>query len=343
MAGASWLLAPTSWGGTAKAAKEDSAEREGGKQEIYCWGHFDIEGGVAGLYPRQVGEVIKRKPENTLVKKGEVLLQLDDTLAQLKVKEAEAGVHAAEQQVAEANLLGEQYELQKTQQQALIDAIKFERKKVEEEKEKNLQALNPGAAQTKTIENYYKAALDELTEKQKAEEAKRELIDFQIKKVAAIKIAQAEADLRIKQNLVKQATDLLRFYQILAPEDGMVLRTYVREGEMLGSNPKSQAIDFLPTGPGHPMIVRAEVLQEWGRYVKVGQAVEIVDDTYNGPKWDGEVMKLSKWYAMTRSAVIEPLRYNDVRTLECLIRITSTKDNPNTMYIGQRVRAKIKA
>jgi hypothetical protein len=36
--------------------------------------------------------------------------------------------------------------------------------------------------------------------------------------------------------------------------------------------------------------------------------------------------------------VIEPLRYNDVRTLECIIRV---EGGGSAKLIGQRVRAKI--
>jgi hypothetical protein len=100
------------------------------------------------------------------------------------------------------------------------------------------------------------------------------------------------------------------------------------------------AIEFLPTSP---IIVKAEVLQEWGSYVKVGQDVVIEDDTYKGPKWTGKVRTISQWYARTRSPIIEPFQMNDVRTLECLIEdIRPDEKNLTQPRIGQRVRAKIK-
>ena len=128
---------------------------------------------------------------------------------------------------------------------------------------------------------------------------------------------------------------MLTHFKIVAPSNGTVLRVHVRKGEALGPNPRGPAIEFLPDAD---IIVRGEVLQEWGRYVKKDQEVVIEDDTYNGPTWKGTVKSISQWYAPTRSPVIEPLRYNDVRTLECIIRV----ENAGTARIGQRVRAKVK-
>ena len=46
---------------------------------------------------------------------------------------------------------------------------------------------------------------------------------------------------------------------------------------------------------------------------------------------------MSKWYAPARSQVLEPFRYNDVRTLEVIIAV---KDSAGAR-VNQRVRAKI--
>ena len=139
-----------------------------------------------------------------------------------------------------------------------------------------------------------------------------------------------------KKLIVQEAEETVKHFEITAPSDGYVLRTHVRKGETLGPNPRAPAIEFLPDAP---IIIRAEVLQEWGRYVKAGAEVTIEDDTYKGPEWKGVVKKVGGWYATTRSPIIEPFRYNDVRTLECIIEVE--KVGPE-MRIGQRVRAKIK-
>ena len=78
-------------------------------------------------------------------------------------------------------------------------------------------------------------------------------------------------------------------------------------------------------------------MQEWGRYIRVGEKVDIEDDTYHGPHWKGTIKSVSEWYAPIRHPVIEPFRMNDVRTLDCVIAV----ENAEGARIGQRVRAKI--
>jgi multidrug resistance efflux pump len=301
--------------------------------KIIAWGNFDVEPGVAGLYPKQYGELVKVAPEHTHVKAGDVLLQVDDRLAQLKVKEAKADVDASEQQVTEAKQLTQFYALQKKLQGYKIDAIENEVNKLKSERDVKLNSADKTQAIYKTIQELYDFGLAQLSDKKKAEVTTLEQLKLQD---ADLKIAQAQADLDAKKVRLEQAQELLKHFKVVAPSDGTILRVHVHKGETLGPNPRIYAIEFLPDAP---IIVRAEVLQEWGHYVKVGQEVTIEDDTYKGPEWKGTVKSISKWYAPTRSPIIEPFRYNDVRTLECIITVDS---GGAEKFIGQRVRAKIK-
>ena len=110
------------------------------------------------------------------------------------------------------------------------------------------------------------------------------------------------------------------------------MRLQVGVGEWLGSVPKQSAVQFLPAGP---RIVRAEVEQEFANRVSVGQAAEVHDDSKAGPTWRGKVARMSDWYTHRRSIVQEPLQFNDVRTLECIIQLDAHAQMPK---IGQRVR-----
>ena len=123
---------------------------------------------------------------------------------------------------------------------------------------------------------------------------------------------------------------------LLAPEDGTVLRVLTHPGEILGPTPAAPALQFCPKGP---KIIRAEVLQEWAYRVDNGQEVTIEDDTFAGATWQGRVKRVSQWFAEKRHKIFEPFMVNDVRTLECLIEVTS---EGRPLRIGQRVRVKIK-
>jgi multidrug resistance efflux pump len=190
-----------------------------------------------------------------------------------------------------------------------------------------------------SIENKFKEIFVQLELQKKAEIAKKKQLELQN---AELKIAQADADWRAKKAQSEEAREMLNHFKITAPSDGTVLRANYHEGETLVINPLKHAIEFLPK---KPIIVRAEVLQEWGRFIVdpqknngVGQEVEIEDDTFNGKTWQGKVESVSRWYAPTRTPVIEPFRYNDVRTMEIVIKVSGADDVRN----GQRVRAMVK-
>ncbi|MBM3992901.1 MAG: HlyD family efflux transporter periplasmic adaptor subunit [Planctomycetes bacterium] len=314
-------------------AKNSESDRP---EKVVCWGYLDGESGVAKLYPRQFGDVTDVLPENTHVDTpGKVLLQVNDALARLDVKRAEADVTAAEKQLAEARKLPDLYKLQAEQQEALIRSIGHERSNLEQKRDREIRSLpDPESKLAETIKKLYTEGLAQLDEKKKAEEAKLKQIKLQD---ADLKIDQAKADLDAKKARHLQATEMLKHFQIVAPSAGTLLRVNVRKGEVLGPNPMAPALEFLPDGA---VVVKAEVWQEWGRFVQEQQDVEIEDDTFKGEVWKGKVKSKAKWYAQVRSPVIEPFRYNDVRTLDCIISLTNA--DRSKLIIGQRVRAKIK-
>jgi biotin carboxyl carrier protein len=331
-----WLInstpASTNPQNNPNATKEDERPPD----RVIAWGNFDVEPGInRALFPRQYGRIDKLIPENTKVNAGDVLLQVDDAMAQLKVKQAELAVKAAMLQRDEAGKLPELYKLQAAQQQASLNSVEKEIEELKRERDRQLRQLGEKDPVYKTVVERYQFGLDKLEEKKKAEKARLDQIGLQDPK---LKYDQADAEVKAKEAQREEAKEALNYFKVVAPGPGYVLRVNVKKGDVLGANPTMPALEFMPEGP---IIVRAEVLQEWGRYVKVDQEVEIEDDVYKGPTWQGRVKSLSKWYAPTRTPIIEPFRYNDVRTLECFIDLKETKDMP-VARVGQRVRAKIK-
>jgi multidrug resistance efflux pump len=120
-----------------------------------------------------------------------------------------------------------------------------------------------------------------------------------------------------------------------APCDGKILRIFVSAGEVLGAQPKAPAIQFAPIGV---RIVRAEIEQEFAARVQVGQKALIQDDASVSSTWHGKVLRISDWYTHRRSILQEPLQFNDVRTVECIIQLDPGQTG---LRIGQRVRVKI--
>src|ERR1022692_720733 len=156
---------------TADAKSKVVADANPLPEKVLCWGFFDVEKGVAPLNPRQFGNIVEVTPENTWVKEGTVLMRVDDRLAKLKIEEAQADVNAATQQVAEAKHLTKFYELQRTQQEAVIRALDHETKTLELKRDRETLPLE-NKVLVDTIKKFYAEGLAQLAENKKAEQAK---------------------------------------------------------------------------------------------------------------------------------------------------------------------------
>jgi multidrug resistance efflux pump len=296
-------------------------------------GHVDVEGGVAPLYPLQPGQVVRVEDvENKEVEKGAPLLYLDDTVARAQAKEAEADLKAAEEQVAQAEALLRQQGERIAAQEAVIDA-----------KKGNVAAARAKSKQARRFEKIGSASHEDVQVAEEVEQAAKAEVRAEEAKLRALKAAdlsrevnRARQAVQARKAQLEKAQFALRECTLRAPGKGRVLRVLVSEGESLGTNPRQPAIQFCPA---KRRIVRAEVEQEFAGRVRLGQRARIDDDaTSNSVPWWGTVRAISDWYTHRRSILLDPLQYNDVRTLECIIHFDPDPDPEHRPRIGQRVR-----
>jgi multidrug resistance efflux pump len=270
-----------------------------------AFGHVDLNEGVLALSPLQPGRVAAVYfHENQRVKEGAVLLRLEDNPAKLHVREAEAALEAAQKQLAQAEKLPEEHQIKRDRELA-----------VAQDKVKELQAMV------------------------KAEEGKVAELDLH-EKTLAFEVSHARAEANVMRAKLEQARDTLEQCELKAPRAGRVLRVLVEPGEMTGGQPKQPAVQFWPDK--EPLIVRAEVEQEFAAGVAEGQAAE-VEDYYaaGGARWTGRVKRVSDWFTQRRTILDDPLQFKDVRTLECLIGDLKS-DGKQPLRIGQRMRVTIR-
>ncbi len=327
-------VAVTAWvmGGSRASATSQSAVQGAPGSRVVCFGHVDLEHGVASLYPVVPGRVTAVEVgEAQDVKAGQVLVRLDNSVAQLRVKEAEADLEAAKEQLTQAQKLPEQHRIKVTQQKAAIEAVvqKLTAARAVLDRKRELETIQQlNAKETEASE----ALAKELEAVETAERAKLRELELD-DPAAGIKRAQAAVDAR--QARLEQAFRGEQECLLKAPADGAVLRVLVSPGEVLGANPKQPAVLFCPNGP---RIIRAEVEQEFAGRVAVGQTALVQDDTSASDTWRGRVMRVSDWYTHRRSILQEPFQFNDVRTLECLVALDPGQPQ---LRIGQRVRVTI--
>lgn len=297
-------------------------------RDMVCDGYVDLKNGITPLIPAQPGKVARLAvQENDHVTAAAPLLYLDEQAAMLVVEEAKAAALGAQAQLALARKAPEEHELKLAMQKDAQDAATAK-----------LDAARQGLARKRELE---KSNLINVREVAVAEELVKELEAVrhsEEKKLAYLQLhnpqqdvrhAEAEAD-RLQAKL-KQAEHALAECVLKAPQAGTVIRVLATPGAMLGTS-HEPALLF---APDEPRIVRAEVEQEFAGQVAHGQTAELRDFVSNQLLGTGKVARLSDWYLRRRFILQEPTRFNDTRTMECIITLDPGRPPPR---IGQRVR-----
>lgn len=301
-------------------------------QRWFSLGYVDLDGGRTPLYPMQPGRVRSIEArENEPVKAGQPLFHMEDTEQALKVRQAEAARKAAQEQLAVAEARVEEASKQIAAQQEAIDAAKIEVDRARLARDKQRQLRSDNLADKEAVQNaellWKKAQVGVRAEEKKLavyQAAKRE---------AESLVPVARANIDGKQAQLDEARYAVSECVVRAPVDGMPLRILITRGQVLGSNPRQPAIEFAAE---RPLLVRAELEQEFVGRVQMGQNVIVQDHVTGQECARGKVVSLAHWYAPRRNAAPEMLSMNnDVRTLECIVKIESTSQE---IRIGQRVR-----
>ncbi len=254
----------------------------------------------------------------------------------LKLSQARIARDAAREKVVAAEAKVQQLEEQIAAQQEAIAAamVDLRRARFNRDREKRFES-DVGGKSTRESSQTVKD-LDFLVEK--AEVGVR----AEQKKLAALQAGRAEAesgvklyrmDVEAKKIQEREAQKGVDECVVRAPYAGTPLRVHVSAGDVLGANPHQPAIEF---APNRPLLVRAEVEQEFVGRIHKGQAVTIADHVTGQECARGTVASIARWYAPRRSSSSQLMQLgNDVRTLECVIKIDSTAQE---LRIGQRVR-----
>lgn len=292
----------------------------------------DVEGGVRPLFTAVPGRVVEASvPEGKEVEKDTVLLRVDDALAQTRLKEAEIDYAAAKVKLDQAKRLVKQHQTKIGIREDAVDAGK-----------KKLAAAKAVAAKAKNMLKFGTTQEDVEAANHAVAEAEAgvrvlqgELSYSQAFDVeSAVRLATFEVEGKKEQ--VEKARLGVRECSLLAPCKGVILRRLVNVGEVLGQMSTRPAIEFCPSGE---RIVRAEVEQEFASKLFIGQKATITDDMTGSGNWEGEVARISDWFTQRRAVLLEPMQYNDIRTLEVILKLKPDTKNP--LRINQRVRVQL--
>jgi multidrug resistance efflux pump len=292
--------------------------------------YVDVEPGLAPLYPVQPGRVVEvLLEENKDVEAGTPLFRLDDTLAKDAVAQAKIDLKAAETRLKQARRLPKQHAAKADAQKALIEVRRREAGAARAQHEKAERYFRDKLGGSKEDVEAAAKLAEKAEEAVKAEEKNLAALET-VDPNAAAELAQLEVDAKREQ--LRKAEYGLKERTVRAPVRGKVLRSQLSVGQVLGPSPTQPVVLFCPDVP---YIVRAEVEQEFAGRIEKGQKALIQDDATAGGSWTGQVKSISGWYSHRRSMLLEPLQFNDVRTLECIITLDPGQP---PLRIGQRVR-----
>jgi multidrug resistance efflux pump len=270
--------------------------------------------------------------EGTSVQAKAELMRLNDETARLRVQEAEAVVEGAD---------------------AEVEAAKQEAAAFPARVQSAVKSAEAAAARVKAAEELLREreAQQSLMTITRAELAALRAEVAQLQQLAAAEktrageLAASDPNLRVRAAQARktaaevartQARNALRDCTLTAPTDGVVLRVQVSVGESVTPGGFQPVIVFRPVSP---LVVRAELDQEFLGRVEPGMRATIRDDARaDTPTWTGKVERVGAWVARKRSIVLEPGEVNDIRTVECVITLDGPTDG---LLIGQRVRVRI--
>lgn len=301
-------------------------------QRAVAVAYVDVKGGVINLSPTTPGRVRSLPvPEGKEVPEGTVLLQLDDDQAQIDLARAELDLEASQVLLTQALELEDQRTRQITGQEAAVKAAiaKETIAQLQSDKADRIKNINGGDEDLKTAKKQVELAAAGVI----VERAKLETVRSMNPSLA---IRRAKIEVENKKRMIAKAKLAVNDCQIKAPRKGMILRQLINLGELLGPTSPKPALQFCPAGD---RIVRAEVEQEYAERVTMGQKAIIQDESTGKGEWSGEVIGVSEWYTGRRDIRLEPMQFNDSRTLEVIIRLD--KKGADSLRINQRVRVKL--
>ncbi|MFO0594429.1 MAG: efflux RND transporter periplasmic adaptor subunit [Myxococcaceae bacterium] len=319
-----------------KKAEREAKSRVGGddvKEALPSFGATVIGGnGVVEPSDRetkvaaQVTAVVRAVAvaEGQQVKKGSLLVQLDDTVEQAAL------------QSAEADLQGERATLGRVLKGVRVedkDAVAADAQAARARAELSAGVL----ARTEQLAKTGAATPDEL------ERAKRQAqTDDATARASDARLRAAEAGSRIEEVAlqrarvaaaearVAQARAQVERLSVRAPLDGEVLQVRIRPGELYsfqGAEP------LVVMGDTSKLRVRMDVDERDVARLKIGEKAWVMADAFGDQKFAGRVVELGRRFGRKNVRTDDPIEKNDTKVLETVLELEGTPP----LVVGQRV------
>ncbi len=258
------------------------------------------------------------------VKKGEVLVRLDDEDYWIRHAAAESEAHVRKRERDEDTEIKSGQERRRLEDSSFDAERALFRTRMAFDEAAN--ALRAGKSGTPQSVEEFRAMIQPAEEKVLADRAalaRHVALGAPLPTRLEASLAAARSD----QALAEQAIERTR---IRAPFDGTVLSVPARAGELTAASAEAVLVTF---GDLSGLRVRAEVEERDATKVKIGQRVVVRADAYPDRDFEGKVTSIASALGAPRINTRGPRRPNDVEVLE----VQAMLDGDPPLLTGMRV------
>lgn len=279
--------------------KTDSTKIQTTNDRILGVARIEPEDGIMNITAGTSGKVLSvLMDENQQVEKGQNLLNIEVSVENAQLQQAESKISTQQAAVESAK--------------ANIAALRVGLRNAQDIYNRNLQ-LYEGKAQTKEVLDNSKATLDRY-------QKDIETAESNLNQTAA-RIKELNADIAYYRTVVNQK-------KVTAPLSGKILNVLIKTGEYVSNS--TEIAEFAPAGA---LIAKTEVDELYAEKVQIGQSATILSQTTGEKLAEGTVSYTADYLKQKSLFKDQSTEQEDRRVREVHIRLTSGK----MPLIGSRV------
>lgn len=157
--------------------------------------------------------------------------------------------------------------------------------------------------------------------------------------IAAIELQVAAQNIVLAQQRLSEQQAALDAHIVRAPADGIIVRRTARPGDGTSTSTVTEMFLLAPDGP---LVLKAQLDEQFVGLVQVGQSAEILLERDDGTRLMGSVNRVAPVFGSLASAQPGQVAGGDAaRTVEISILLEGPADQLARLVLGQRMIARI--
>ncbi|WP_322890634.1 MULTISPECIES: efflux RND transporter periplasmic adaptor subunit [unclassified Yoonia] len=157
--------------------------------------------------------------------------------------------------------------------------------------------------------------------------------------IAAIELEVTGQNVVLAQQKLSEQRAALDAHIVRAPADGIILRRTARPGDGTSTSTVTEMFLLAPEGP---LVLKAQLDEQFVGLVQVGQSAEILRERDDGSRLTGTVNRVAPVFGSLASAQPGQVAGGDAaRTVEISILLEGPSDQLARLVLGQRLIARI--